>query len=154
MAVRETHFKRRLAFSTVSNLSYILLGVTMMSPLGLLAGISHLIFHAVMKIGAFFCAGAVLHQSGREYVDELNGLGRKMPLVFGTFVIFGLSLTGIPAFCRIYQQMEHYPVGFPLRNGAGGQHKPPLLWGWRGAFVLGVNDGGVYADGADPGIFP
>ena len=98
MAVRETHFKRRLAFSTVSNLSYILLGVTMMSPLGLLAGISHLIFHAVMKIGAFFCAGAVLHQSGREYVDELNGLGRKMPLVFGTFVIFGLSLTGIPLF--------------------------------------------------------
>lgn len=98
MAVRETHFKRRLAFSTVSNLSYILLGVTMMSPLGLLAGMSHLIFHAVMKIGAFFCAGAVLHQSGKEYIDELNGLAKKMPFVFGTFIIFGLSLIGIPVF--------------------------------------------------------
>ena len=98
MAVGETHFKRRLAFSTVSNLSYILLGVSMMSPLGFLAGMSHLVFHAVMKIGAFFCAGAVLHQSGRKYVDELKGLGRRMPVVFGTFVVFGLSLTGIPLF--------------------------------------------------------
>lgn len=98
MAVKETHFKRRLAFSTVSNLSYILLGVTMMSPQGLLAGMSHLIFHAVMKIGAFFCAGAVLHQCGKEYVDELDGLAKKMPFVFGVFIVFGLSLTGIPMF--------------------------------------------------------
>ena len=66
MAVKETHFKRRLAFSTVSNLAYILLGVTMMSPQGLLAGMAHLVFHAFMKIGAFFCAGAVLHQSGED----------------------------------------------------------------------------------------
>ena len=96
MAVKETHFKRRLAFSTVSNLAYILLGVTMMSPQGLLAGMAHLVFHAFMKIGAFFCAGAVLHQSGKTYVDELNGLAKKMPFVFTTFVVFGLSLIGIP----------------------------------------------------------
>lgn len=98
MAVKETHFKRRLAFSTISNLSYILLGVTMMSPLGLLAGMSHLVIHAVMKIGSFFCAGAVLHQSGKEYIDELNGLAKKMPFVFTVFTIAGLSLIGIPGF--------------------------------------------------------
>lgn len=98
MAVKETHFKRRLAFSTVSNLSYILLGVTMMSTLGLLAGISHLVIHAIMKIGSFFSAGAVLHQSGREYVDELDGMGYKMPFVFTVFTICGLSLVGIPLF--------------------------------------------------------
>lgn len=98
MAVKETHFKRRLAYSTISNLSYILLGVTMMSPLGLLAGMSHLVIHAVMKIGGFFSAGAVLHQSGKQYIDELNGLGRKMPFVFGVFTIFSLSLIGIPLF--------------------------------------------------------
>ena len=98
MAVKETHFKRRLAFSTISNLSYILLGVTMMSPLGLLAGMSHLVFHAVMKIGSFFSAGAVLHQSGKEYVDELNGLAKKMPFVFTVFTICGLSLIGIALF--------------------------------------------------------
>lgn len=98
MAVKETHFKRRLAFSTISNLSYILLGVTMMSPLGLFAGISHLVVHAIMKIGAFFSAGAVLHQSGKEYVDELNGLGHKMPWVFTVFTVCSLSLIGIPLF--------------------------------------------------------
>lgn len=98
MAVRETHFKRRLAYSTISNLSYILLGVTMMSPLGLLAGMSHLVFHAVMKIGSFFSAGAVLHQSKKEYVDELNGLGYKMPFVFAVFTVCSLSLVGIPPF--------------------------------------------------------
>lgn len=124
MAVRETHFKRRLAFSTVSNLSYILLGVSMMSPLGLLAGMSHLVFHAVMKIGAFFCAGAVLHQTGREYVDELNGLGRRMPVVFGTFVIFGLSLTGIPLFAgfvskwNIAQSAMEAGKSWPFAYGA------------------------------------
>ncbi len=98
MAVKETHFKRRLAFSTISNLSYILLGVSMMSPLGLLAGMSHMVFHAFMKIGSFFCAGAMLHQSGKKYIDELNGLAKKMPFVCFTFVIFALSLIGIPLF--------------------------------------------------------
>jgi len=98
MGVKETHFKRRLAFSTVSNLSYILLGVTMMSPLGLLAGLSHMLFHAIMKIGAFFCAGAVLHQSRREYVDELDGIAYRMPVVFTVFTICGLSLIGVPGF--------------------------------------------------------
>ncbi|MDO4616133.1 MAG: proton-conducting transporter membrane subunit [Lachnospiraceae bacterium] len=98
IAVKETHFKRRLAYSTVSNLSYILLGATMMSPLGLLAGLSHMVIHAVMKIGAFFGAGAVLHQTGKEYIDELDGIGYRMPVVFVTFTIFSLSLTGIPLF--------------------------------------------------------
>lgn len=98
MAVKETHFKRRLAFSTISNLSYILLGVTMMSPLGLLAGMSHLVFHAVMKIGSFFSAGAVLHQSKKEYIDELDGLAYRMPFVFTVFTVCSLSLVGIPPF--------------------------------------------------------
>ncbi len=98
MAVKETHFKRRLAFSTIANLSYIVLAVTMMSRWGLYAAMSHLIIHAVMKIGGFFCAGAVLHQSKREYIDELNGIGSKMPFVFTVFTICSLSLIGIPLF--------------------------------------------------------
>lgn len=116
MAVKETHFKRRLAFSTVSNLSYILLGVTMMSPQGLLAGMAHLIFHAFMKIGAFFCAGAVLHQSKRTYVDELNGLAKKMPFVFTTFVVFGLSLIGIPAFAGFISKWNIAAAAMELGN--------------------------------------
>lgn len=98
MAVREIHIKRRLAFSTISNLSYILLGATMMTPLGLVAAISHLVVHAVMKICGFFCVGAVMHQTGKNYVAELEGLGKKMPVIFGCFTIAGISLAGIPPF--------------------------------------------------------
>lgn len=116
MAVKETHFKRRLAFSTVSNLSYILLGVTMMSPQGLLAGMAHMVFHAFMKIGAFFCAGAVLHQSKKTYVDELNGLAKKMPFVFTTFVIFGLSLIGIPGFAGFISKWNIAAAAMELGN--------------------------------------
>jgi multicomponent Na+:H+ antiporter subunit D len=98
-AVKETHLKRRLAWSTVSNLSYILFGVTLMSPLGLVGALSHMIFHAVMKICSFFCAGAVIYKTGRNYVHELDGLGRKMPKVFTCFTVSALALMGVPGLC-------------------------------------------------------
>lgn len=95
-AVKEPHFKRRLAYSTVSNLSYVVFGALLMTPAGLVGSLSHMIFHAVMKITLFFCAGAVLCKTKRQYVVELDGLGRKMPVVFGTFTIAALALVGIP----------------------------------------------------------
>lgn len=98
MAAREIHIKRRLAYSTISNLSYILLGATMMTPLGMIAALSHLVIHAFMKICGFFCVGAVMHQTGRNYLKEIEGLGRKMPVVFGCLTVAGVSLAGIPPF--------------------------------------------------------
>ena len=98
MAVKEIHFKRRLAYSTVSNLSYILLGAIMMCPAGLLAALSHLVFHAFTKITAFFCAGAVMHKTDRHYIYELDGLGCRMPVTFTCFTIASLSLMGVPLF--------------------------------------------------------
>lgn len=95
-ALKETHLKRRLAYSTISNLSYILFGVVIMTPLGLVGALSHLVFHAVMKITSFFCAGAVIHQTEKTYVHELNGMGYKMPRVFGIFTISALALMGVP----------------------------------------------------------
>lgn len=95
-ALKETHIKRRLAWSTVSNLSYILFGVVLMSPLGLAGALCHMLFHSFMKIGSFFCAGAVMHETGRSYVHELDGLGRKMPGVFGIFTLCGMALMGAP----------------------------------------------------------
>ena len=71
-AVKETHIKRRLAYSTISNLSYILFGAVIMTPLGLVGALSHLVIHAVMKISSFFCAGAIIHQTERHYVHELE----------------------------------------------------------------------------------
>ena len=95
-ALKETHFKRRLAYSTMSNLSYILFGVVLMSPAGLVGALSHMIFHAVMKISSFFCAGAVICKAEKNYIHELDGLGRKMPVVFTVFTISGLALMGVP----------------------------------------------------------
>lgn len=95
-AVKETHLKRRLAYSTISNLSYILFGVTIMTPAGLIGALTHMLFHAFMKIASFFCAGAVIHQTEKEYVHELNGLGRRMPVVFSVFLISALALMGVP----------------------------------------------------------
>lgn len=98
-ALKETHLKRRLAWSTVSNLSYILFGVVLMSPLGLTGALSHMLCHAVMKIGSFFCAGAVIYKSGRNYIHELDGFGRKMPKTFLLFTVFALALMGVPGLC-------------------------------------------------------
>ena len=95
-AVKETHLKRRLAYSTISNLSYILFGVVIMTPLGLIGALCHMVFHAVMKISSFFCAGAIMHQTGFHYVHELTGLGKKMPKVFTIFTVSALALMGVP----------------------------------------------------------
>ena len=96
-ALRSPHLKRRLAYSTVANLSYILLGATMMTPAGLIAAVLHMLFHAVNKITLFFCAGAVFYRTGKEYVYEIAGFGRKiMPVTMFCFTVTGLGLMGIP----------------------------------------------------------
>lgn len=95
-AVKEPHIKRRLAYSTISNLSYILFGVTLMTPFGLVAALTHMVMHAVMKICSFFCAGAVICKAEREYVYEIDGLGYNMPQTFGIFTVSSLALMGVP----------------------------------------------------------
>ena len=98
MALKERHFKRRLAYSTVSNLSYILCGVLLMTPSGFSAALLHMVFHAMMKIASFFVAGAVMRCAGVPYLYEMPGLGKKYPLCFGCFTVCALSLMGVPGF--------------------------------------------------------
>ncbi|MDD3164465.1 MAG: proton-conducting transporter membrane subunit [Oscillospiraceae bacterium] len=95
-ALRMPHLKRRLAYSTISNLSYTLIGVALLSPVGLAAALLHMLVHAVCKITLFFCAGSILVQTGDEYVYQLRGYSRRMPIVFWTFLICSLGLMGIP----------------------------------------------------------
>ncbi len=95
-ALRMPHLKRRLAYSTVSNLSYILLSFAVMTPAGLTGGLLHMIYHAVIKITLFFCAGAILHRTELEYVAELEGLHRRMPATCAVFTFAALALMGIP----------------------------------------------------------
>lgn len=98
MALRQRNLKRRLAYSTVSNLSYILLGATLMSPEGLAAALMHMTMHSVIKIILFFCAGALLcatHHRAR-CVEDYEGFGKKFPLLFTVFAIASLALIGVP----------------------------------------------------------
>lgn len=120
-AVKETHIKRRLAYSTISNLSYILFGAVIMTPLGLAGALTHLVFHAVMKISSFFCAGAVMHQTDRHYVHELDGLGYKMPCVFGIFTISALALMGVPGLAGFISKWNLAQAAVESEN--------PLAWG-------------------------
>ena len=96
MALRAPHLKRRLAYSTVANLSYILLAFAVMTPYGMTGGLLHMVFHAVIKISLFFCAGAVLHNTELEYINDLEGLSRVMPVTCGVFVFASLALMGVP----------------------------------------------------------
>ena len=116
-AIKETHIKRRLAYSTISNLSYILFGVTVMTPTGMIGALTHLIFHAVIKIAAFFCAGAIMHQTGRQYVHELDGMGCKMPCVFGVFTVSALALMGVPGLAGFISKWNLASAAVESGNG-------------------------------------
>ncbi|MEX0798508.1 MAG: monovalent cation/H+ antiporter subunit D family protein [Bacteriovoracaceae bacterium] len=96
IALRQDNLKRRLAYSTIGHLSYIVLGVALLSPEGLVGGILHISAHAFMKITLFFCAGAILVHVHKENVSDLNGIGRAMPWTMGAFTIGALGLAGIP----------------------------------------------------------
>ena len=110
-AVKERHFKRRMAYSTVANLSYILFGVLLLSKEGLQAGLLHMAFHAELKILLFFAVGIVMEKTGREYVHQLDGLGSQMPLTFGCFAIGALGLIGIPPFAGFVSKWNLLSAG-------------------------------------------
>ena len=116
-AVRETHFKRRLAWSTVSNLSYMLYGLMLLTPEGLTAGLSHMVFHGVIKIVLFMCAGAFMHRTGKNYIFELTGIGRKMPATFLCYTLSALSLTGIPLFAGFVSKWQLFTAGAAAGTG-------------------------------------
>ena len=104
VALRTPHIKRRFAYSTVSNLSYIIFGVALMSPAGLTAGLLHMIYHAVIKITLFFTAGAILYKTHREYLYEVEGFGRLMPITFLSMAVTGASLVGVPPFAGFHSK--------------------------------------------------
>lgn len=96
IALSQDELKRRLAFSTISQLSYIVFGVAILSPQGLLGGIIHIVMHAFGKITLFFCAGAIYVATGKKYISQMNGLGRRMPFTYTAFFIGTLGVIGLP----------------------------------------------------------
>ena len=96
IALRQDNLKRRLAYSTVSQLSYIILGVSLLTMKGITGGIIHIAMHAFGKITLFMCAGSILVASGKKNISDMKGIGKKMPITLSAFFIGALSVIGIP----------------------------------------------------------
>jgi multicomponent Na+:H+ antiporter subunit D len=96
LALGQNNLKARLAFSTVSQLSYIILGGALLTTSGVLGGIAHITNHAVSKITLFLCAGSIYVSAHKTDVSELSGLARQMPWTMAAFALASLSLVGIP----------------------------------------------------------
>ncbi len=98
IAMTKDNLKARLAYSTVSQLSYIALGAMLASKAGLIGASMHIAMHAFAKITLFFAAGAIYVATHKKLVSELNGLGRAMPITFAAFLVGTLSIIGLPPF--------------------------------------------------------
>lgn len=96
MAYREKRLKKRLAYSTVSQVSYILLGLACLNADGATGGLLHSVFHALIKSGLFMIAGAIIFETGATEVHELKGIGKRMPITLVCWTVLALALIGIP----------------------------------------------------------
>ncbi len=95
-AISQDDLKKRLAYSTVSQLSYIALGAAVPGMLSSVGAIVHLVHQGIMKITLFFCAGVIAETTGAHKVSELNGIGRRLPLTMAAFTIGALGMIGLP----------------------------------------------------------
>jgi len=98
IALMQDNFKRRLAYSTISQLSYITLGAALLTPLAALAAIVHIANQAFSKITMFFVAGAIQRKTGKTNISEMTGIGYQMPYTMTCFTIAALSFVGLPIF--------------------------------------------------------
>ncbi len=132
VAMRQDDLKKRLAYSTVAQLSYITLGTALCTPLAAVGAVAHLAHHAVMKITMFFTAGSLAETRHVKKVSELDGIGRLMPLTMTSFAVASFGLAGIPPFAGFFSK-------WPLGTGAaqGGDVWATLLFVTSGALAAG-----------------
>ncbi|MBK5567736.1 monovalent cation/H+ antiporter subunit D family protein [Ensifer sp. SSB1] len=95
-ALTRDDLKARLAYSTVSQLSYVVLGAALLSPVAMVGGILHIAVHAFSKITLFFCAGSIYCASGKRNISDMAGIGRRLPWTMGAFFVASLSMIGVP----------------------------------------------------------
>jgi multicomponent Na+:H+ antiporter subunit D len=96
VALRADNLKRRLAYSTVSQLSYVVLAAAVLAPLSVIGATMHIAAHALGKITLFFAAGSIYTASHKTEVSELDGIGRRMPWTMAAFAVGALSMIGLP----------------------------------------------------------
>lgn len=127
MAFRTTGLKKRLAYSTVSQVSYILFGVFLLNDLALRGALLHAVFHSVMKNALFLCAGAVILKTGLTDVRDLRGVGKRMPVTMWCFTLAGVSLVGVPPLSGFFSKWQ-------LAQGA--MSSGIAVFSWLGPVVL------------------
>jgi len=104
VAIMQDNLKKRLAYSTVSQLSYIVLAAALATQASIVGGGMHIVMHAAGKITLFFCAGAIYVAHHKTKISELDGLGHKMPFTFAAFLIGALSIIGLPPFGGVWSK--------------------------------------------------
>lgn len=127
LAYREKIMKKRLAYSTVSQASYILFGLALLEPSAMTGALLHVVFHAFIKAALFLSAGAIIYRTGRTNVDELTGIGKEMPVTIWCYTFASLALIGIPPASGFISKW--YLAQGALSSGTG-------VFTWLGPAVL------------------
>ncbi len=130
LAYREKVMKKRLAYSTVSQISYILFGLALLNPEAMTGSLLHVVFHACIKSCLFLSAGAIIYKTGRIRVDELTGIGKEMPVTIWCYTFASLALVGIPPASGFISKW--YLAGGSLESGIP-------IFSWLGPVVLLVS---------------
>lgn len=130
LAYKEPVLKKRLAYSTVSQVSYVLFGLSMLQPQAFVGALAHVVFHSLSKNALFLCAGGIIVATGSTRVAQMRGLGEKMPLLLGCYTVASLALVGIPPMSGFVSKW-YLSLG-ALASGTG-------TWAWMGPVVLLVS---------------
>ena len=117
VALRSDNLKRRLAYSTVSQLSYVVLAAALLTPLSVAGAVFHIAAHAVGKITLFFAAGAIYTAAHKTEVSQLDGIGRRMPWTMGAFTIGAMSLIGVPPLAGFLSKWMMFQGAAQAGNG-------------------------------------
>lgn len=130
LAYREKMMKKRLAYSTVSQASYIMLGLAFLQPEAMTGSLLHVVFHAFIKSCLFLCAGAIIFRTGKTNVDDMTGIGKQMPVTLWCYTFASLALIGIPPASGFISKW--YLASGALASGLG-------VFSWLGPVVLLVS---------------
>ncbi|MBT4575818.1 MAG: NADH dehydrogenase, partial [Candidatus Cloacimonetes bacterium] len=128
MALVQHNYKKLLGYHAVSQVGYMITGIALGTPLGIAAGLFHMVNHALYKSGLFLTAGSVEKQTGKDNLDELGGLSKLMPITFFTALVCAFSISGIPPFNGFFSKWMIYQGIIDFGNGTGLANKLWMVW--------------------------